>query len=139
MHAILTRLRAMPRRQRLGTLLITVLPTLSLAGGLVSMFATFALAPVTWNDGFMSGLRKGDGCYRLAFVDTREWRSASDSKSTQGLLQILAGLYCTARLLAALEWLWPLGAASLLAGVIVLLTTPRRPATPSSGLVSGEG
>jgi hypothetical protein len=135
---MLHRLRALPPRQRAGVLLLTVIPMLSLLGGVIPFLADFFLAPVTWNDGFTSRLYKGEHCYHLAFADVATWQDDTDSATTQTLLSMMAGLYCTARLFGALEWLWPLALVSLVAGIVVLLTAPHPPTAPRSPVSGGR-
>ena len=130
-------LKFMPPRQRLGTLLITILPLITVMAVVVPVVALFLFASVTFNDTFSEKLNHGELCYKVALTDS-SWLNSADSHGTQVTLRVLATGYCTLRLVGGLVWIWPVSVISLMVGLYILWTEPKRPPTAAPpGRVTG--
>ncbi len=112
-----------PKRERIGLLLIMVLPGLSLLAVLAG-FAMFLTAPISFNDSFQEKLNKGQACFSVAASDS--YFSPVDSQTTNSMTRVLGYWYCTLNIATRVLDIWYLTLLSLVAGLIILLTGPKK-------------
>lgn len=116
------------KRERVGLLLIMVLPGLSLLAILAGL-AMFFTAPISFNYSFQEKLNKGQACFSVAASNT--WFNSADPQTTHSLEKVLGYWYCTLDITTRVLNIWYVSLLSLVTGLIILLTGPKKQnATP---------
>jgi hypothetical protein len=112
-----------PKRERIGLLLIMVLPGLSLLA-ILAGFAMFLTGPISFNDSFQEKLNKGQACFSIAASDS--YFNPADSKASTSMTRVLGYWYCSLNIITKVLDIWYITLLSLVTGLIILLTGPKK-------------